>query len=59
MDKPTFQREVHKCGAVVKTYHNDNLIFNAEEFMQELFNSDQKIEFSGTGTPHKNGAEEG
>ena len=47
-------RENHKYGVEANTYHTDNAIFNAENFMQELLKSDQNIDFSGTATTHQN-----
>ena len=43
---------------MVKGYHTDNGIFNASEFMEELWNNQQKIRFSGAGSSHQNGEAE-
>ena len=56
--KLTFEREAHSQGVVVKGYHTDNGIFNAPEFMEELWKNQQKIRFSGAGLSHQNGAAE-
>ena len=53
--KLTFEREAHIQGVVVKGYHTDNGIFNASEFMEELWKNQQKIRFSGAGSSHKKG----
>ena len=52
--KLTFDRVAHQYGVVVKTYHTENGIFNAEEFMRYLFKSEQKMEFIDTGPHHHN-----
>ena len=43
---------------MIKGYHTDNGIFNASEFMEELFKKQQKIRFSGSGASHQNGSAE-
>ena len=43
---------------MIKGYHTDNGIFNSSEFMEELFNKQKKIRFSGAGASHQNGAAE-
>ena len=58
MSNISFEREGHKYGVVVNTYHTDNVIFNAEEFMKYMFKSEQKINFGGTGDPQQNGVSE-
>ena len=40
---------------MIKDYHNDNGIFNASDFMEELLNKQKKIRFSGAGDSHHNG----
>ena len=54
--KLTFGRESQSHGMEIKGYHTDNAIFNASEFMEELLKNQQKIIFSGAGSPHYNGA---
>ena len=41
---------------IIKGYHTDNGIFIASDFMEELFQNQQKIRLSGTGASHQNGA---
>ena len=41
---------------VIKGYCTENGLFNASEFMEELLKNQQKIIFSGAGSPHYNGA---
>ena len=43
---------------VIKGYHTANGIFNALEFMEELFKKQKHIRFSGAGASQKNGASE-
>ena len=57
-EKLTFEREAQSQGVVIKKYHTGNGIFNSSEFMEELFNKQQKIRFSGAGASHQNGAAE-
>ena len=43
---------------MINRYHTGNGIFNASEFMEELFKNQQKIRFSGAGASHQNGSAE-
>ena len=54
--KLTFYKEAQSQGVVIKGYHTYNGIFNTSEFMKELFKSQKKIRFSGSGASHINGA---
>ena len=54
--KLTFEREAQSQGLVIKGYHADNGIFNASEFMEDLFKEQKKIRFSGAGASHQTGA---
>ena len=56
--KFTFEREAQSQGVVIKLYHTDNGIFNASEFMEDLFKNQQNIRFSEAGASHQNGAAE-
>ena len=56
--KLTFEREAHSLGVVIKGYQTDNGIFNASEFMEELFKKQLEIRFSGSGASYQNGAAE-
>ena len=57
-EKLTFEREAKSHGVVIKGYHDDNGIFNASEFMEELFKKQQNIRFSGARVSHQNVAAE-
>ena len=50
--KRTFEREDQSQGVVINGYQNDNGIFNASEFMEELSKKQKKIRFSGAGALH-------
>ena len=52
--KLTFESEDKSQGVMINEYHTD--IFNTSKFMEELFNKQQKLRFSGAGASHKNGA---
>ena len=54
--KLIFKREDQSQGVAIKVYHTYNGIFNAYEFMKEMFKNQQKISFSGARASHKNGA---
>ena len=56
--KINFDREAHSKGVGIKGYHTDNGIFNASEFMDELFKNQKKVRFSGAGATHQNGTSE-
>ena len=56
--KLTFEREAQSYGLVIKGNHNDNNIFDASDFMEELLKKQQNIMFSGAGTSHQNGSAE-
>ena len=56
--KLTFEREAQIKGVAIKGYYNDNGIFNASDFMEDLSKKDQMISFSGFGNSHKNGLAE-
>ena len=43
---------------MIKGYHTDNVIFDVSEFMEDLFNKQQKIRFSGDVASHQNGSAE-
>ena len=47
-----------KYGVAVNTYHTDNVIFNFENFRQELLKSEHETEFIATVSPHQNGVVE-
>ena len=47
--KLNFEREAQTQGVVINGYHNDNGVFNALEFMEEMLKKQQKIKFSGEG----------
>ena len=51
--KLTFEREDKSQGVIINEYHTD--IFNTSNFMEELFNMQQKLRFSGAGASHQNG----
>ena len=53
--KTTLERKAQSQGVVIKGYQTDNGIFNASEFMEELFKKQQNIRFSGDGASHQNG----
>ena len=57
-EKLTLDSEDQSQGLVIKGYHNDNGIFNALQFMQQLLKKQQNIRFSGAIASHKNGAVE-
>ena len=56
--KLTFEEEDKSQGVMINIYHTDNVIFNTSKFMEELLNNQQKINFSGAVSSHKNGASE-
>ena len=41
---------------VIKVYHTENGISNASYFMEEMFNKQKKMRFSGAGTSYQNGS---
>ena len=56
--KNMFEREALSCGVVVRNYRSDNGAFSKSEFMQEIYDSEQLISFSGVGAHHQNGVAE-
>ena len=54
--KLTFNSEAQSQLVVIKRYHNVNEIFNASEFMEDIFKKQQNIIFSGDGDSHQNEA---
>ena len=52
--KLTFEREDKSQGVIINEYHTD--IFNTSNFMEKLFNTQQKLRFSAAGASHQNGA---
>ena len=56
--KLNFERGAQSQGVVINGYHTGNGIFNASEFMKDLYKNQQKIRFSGSGASHQNGSSE-
>ena len=52
--KQAFEKVMHNMGVTVRSYHADNLIFNAHEFVSEIERRQQDIRFSGVGAHHQN-----
>jgi hypothetical protein len=55
MGKRAFERDVMSAGVRVKSYHADNVPFNAEEWQIDMKSKNQELSFSGTGAHHQNG----
>ena len=53
--KLIYERKAQSQGVVIQGYHTSNGIFNASEFIEEMFKTHQKIRFSGAGASHQNG----
>ena len=45
-------------GVLIKVYHTDDGIFNTSNFMKDILMKQQRINFSGAGASHQNGAAE-
>jgi hypothetical protein len=58
ISKRAFERLAKSCGVKIKSYHGDNGVFKAKEFMDTLISQDQEIRFSGVGAHHQNGIAE-
>ena len=56
--KHTLEREAHALGFKVRSYLEDNGIFAAQQFLQDIRNWNHTIELSGVGTKHQNGIAE-
>ena len=56
--KITLEREYQSQEVPIKGYHTGNGIFNASEFLEELFGEQKKIRFTGAGTSYQNGTAE-
>ena len=56
--KRAFERLAKSCGVKIKSYHGDNGVFKAKEFMDALTSQEQDIRFSGVGAHHQNGIAE-
>jgi hypothetical protein len=50
--KIKFEQEASQCGVSVGQYHTDNGVFNAQEFMKEIAEQGQGIQFSGVSAHH-------
>jgi hypothetical protein len=57
--KIKFEREAQKYGVTIQNYHADNGIFKSHEFVSALELREQRIDYSGVGAHHQNGAAEG
>jgi hypothetical protein len=58
MTKQLFERFANQHGIHVKNYHGDNGVFNSQEFVRDVEQKGQTINFSGTGAHHQNGVAE-
>jgi hypothetical protein len=56
--KHHFESIAREWGHSVKKYHADNAPFQAEEFVRDCTNQNQKISYSGVGAHHQNGVAE-
>jgi hypothetical protein len=41
-------------GVIIQAYHTDNGTLNAKEFVKEIYDKHQSIQFSGSGAHHQN-----
>jgi hypothetical protein len=58
VSKRAFERSAKSCAVKIKSYHGDNGVFKAKDFMDSLMQSDQELQFSGVGAHHQNGVAE-
>jgi hypothetical protein len=56
--KMKFEQEALQSGVSVGAYHTDNGVFNAKEFLKEITDKGQGIQFSGVSAHHQNGVAE-
>ncbi|CAJ1952569.1 unnamed protein product [Cylindrotheca closterium] len=56
--KHSFEREIGDYGHKVKAYHADNHPFSSKGFTDDVKSQKQKIDYSGVGAQHQNGAAE-
>jgi hypothetical protein len=56
--KIKFEQEASQSGVTISAYHTDNGVFNAQEFMKEIADKGQGIQFSGVSAHHQNGTAE-
>ena len=56
--KACFERESALNGVKIKSYHTDNGVFTAKEFIAYIHESEQRVTFSGVGAHHQNGIAE-
>lgn len=56
--KQRYEKEMFDYGVVVQSYHTDNGIFSAAEYLKEINYKQQQIRFSGSGAHHQNGIAE-
>jgi hypothetical protein len=56
--KIKFEQEALQSGVSVGSFHTDNGVFNAQEFLKEIADKGQGIQFSGVSAHHQNGAAE-
>ena len=56
--KAMFERTAKGHGVDIDSYHSDNGIFTAKEFVGELMSKNQGIRYSGVGAQHQNGQAE-
>jgi hypothetical protein len=56
--KIKFEQEASQSGVSIGSFHTDNGVFNAQQFMKEIADKGQGIQFSGVSAHHQNGAAE-
>ena len=56
--KMSFERHLFDYGIIAQAYHADNGIFNAKEYVKEIEDNFQQIQYSGVGAHHQNGCAE-
>ena len=56
--KRAFERDAKLYGIRIRSYHADNGIFKAKDFVQELISLEQTMQLSAVGAHHQNGIAE-